>query len=195
MEVGSNLQDAMVLWIGQGGFDFVAHEPPVLIDHLRMLSASLARRHRCSRTRPHARVPTDRPAGTRTCVTPSPAVPATGLVSSWHTGPSQPSNAASGGWPALTCTYDLFSGPGNCGRHAIAMRCGHRHGEEENDHATAACPGRCAVAHGGRRRQLLVAGSAHAQPVSTGTLSFSGDSGDYISGGKSYSYSTGGGTR
>jgi hypothetical protein len=40
---------------------------------------------------------------------------------------------------------------------------------------------------------LLVAGSAHAQPVSTGTLSFSGDSGDYISGGKSYSYSTDGG--
>jgi hypothetical protein len=40
---------------------------------------------------------------------------------------------------------------------------------------------------------LLVAGTAHAQPVTTGTLSFSGDSGDYISGGKSYSYSTGGG--
>lgn len=37
----------------------------------------------------------------------------------------------------------------------------------------------------------LVAGTAHAQAVTTGTLSFSGDQGDYISQGKSYSYSTG----
>jgi hypothetical protein len=36
---------------------------------------------------------------------------------------------------------------------------------------------------------LLVAGAADAQTVSTGTLSFSGDSGDYISQGKAYSYS------
>ncbi|MFG2110527.1 hypothetical protein [Micromonospora chersina] len=38
---------------------------------------------------------------------------------------------------------------------------------------------------------LLVAGTAQAQTVSTGSLSFRGDSGDYISQGKSYSYSTG----
>jgi hypothetical protein len=38
---------------------------------------------------------------------------------------------------------------------------------------------------------LLVAGTAHAQTVTTGSLSFSGDQGDYISQGKSYSYSTG----
>src|ERR1700742_3475412 len=31
---------------------------------------------------------------------------------------------------------------------------------------------------------------ADAQPVTTGSLSFSGDPGDYISGGASYSYST-----
>jgi hypothetical protein len=37
---------------------------------------------------------------------------------------------------------------------------------------------------------LLVAGTAHAQPVATGSLSFSGNPGDYISQGKSYSYST-----
>jgi hypothetical protein len=37
---------------------------------------------------------------------------------------------------------------------------------------------------------LLVAGTAHAQKVTTGSLSFSGDSGDYISQGESYSYST-----
>ncbi|SIN12006.1 hypothetical protein [Micromonospora cremea] len=37
---------------------------------------------------------------------------------------------------------------------------------------------------------LLVAGTAHAQTVATGSLSFNGDSGDYISQGKSYSYST-----
>jgi hypothetical protein len=37
----------------------------------------------------------------------------------------------------------------------------------------------------------LVAGTAHAQTVTTGSLSFSGDQGDYISQGKSYSYSTG----
>jgi hypothetical protein len=37
---------------------------------------------------------------------------------------------------------------------------------------------------------LFVAGTAHAQTVATGSLSFSGDSGDYISQGKSYSYST-----
>ncbi|MFC0503814.1 hypothetical protein [Micromonospora costi] len=37
---------------------------------------------------------------------------------------------------------------------------------------------------------LLVAGTAHAQAVSTGSLSFDGDSGDYISQGKSYSYAT-----
>jgi hypothetical protein len=37
---------------------------------------------------------------------------------------------------------------------------------------------------------LLVAGTAHAQTVATGSLSFSGEPGDYISQGKSYSYST-----
>jgi hypothetical protein len=37
---------------------------------------------------------------------------------------------------------------------------------------------------------LLVAGTAHAQTVATGSLSFSGNPGDYISQGKSYSYST-----
>ena len=37
---------------------------------------------------------------------------------------------------------------------------------------------------------LLVAGTAHAQKVTSGTLSFSGDSGDYISQGESWSYST-----
>ena len=37
---------------------------------------------------------------------------------------------------------------------------------------------------------LLVAGTAQAQTVTTGTLSFSGDTGDYISQGKSWSYST-----
>jgi hypothetical protein len=37
---------------------------------------------------------------------------------------------------------------------------------------------------------LLLAGTANAQQVTTGSLSFSGDSGDYISGGKSYSYDT-----
>jgi hypothetical protein len=37
---------------------------------------------------------------------------------------------------------------------------------------------------------LLVAGTAHAQTVSSGSLSFSGDSGDYITQGDSYSYST-----
>jgi hypothetical protein len=37
---------------------------------------------------------------------------------------------------------------------------------------------------------LLVGGTAHAQTVTTGSLSFSGDAGDYISQGKSYSYST-----
>jgi hypothetical protein len=36
----------------------------------------------------------------------------------------------------------------------------------------------------------LVAGTAHAEKVTTGTLSFSGDSGDYISQGDSWSYST-----
>ena len=43
LEVGSNSLDELVLWIGQGGFDFVAHEPPELIEHLRMLSARFAR--------------------------------------------------------------------------------------------------------------------------------------------------------
>lgn len=38
---------------------------------------------------------------------------------------------------------------------------------------------------------VLVAGTAHAQKVTTGSLKFSGDSGDYISQGKSWSYSTG----
>lgn len=38
---------------------------------------------------------------------------------------------------------------------------------------------------------LLIYGTAHAQAVATGSLSFSGDSGDYISQGRSYSYSTG----
>jgi hypothetical protein len=37
---------------------------------------------------------------------------------------------------------------------------------------------------------LLVAGTAHAQTVTTGSLGFSGDPGDYISQGKSWSYST-----
>jgi hypothetical protein len=37
---------------------------------------------------------------------------------------------------------------------------------------------------------LLVAGTAHAQTVTTGSLSFSGDAGDYISQGKSSSYSS-----
>jgi hypothetical protein len=36
----------------------------------------------------------------------------------------------------------------------------------------------------------LVAGTAHAQTVATGSLSFSGDAGDYISQGKPHSYST-----
>ncbi|MFJ1749416.1 hypothetical protein ACIOJD_24690 [Streptomyces sp. NPDC088116] len=35
-----------------------------------------------------------------------------------------------------------------------------------------------------------LAGAAHAAPVESGSLSFSGDPGDYISGGQSYSYST-----
>jgi hypothetical protein len=35
-----------------------------------------------------------------------------------------------------------------------------------------------------------LAGPAQAQPVQTGTLAFSGDPGDYISGGQKYSYST-----
>jgi predicted DNA-binding transcriptional regulator YafY len=43
LEVGSNSLDELVLWMGQGGFDFVAHEPPELIDHLRTVSARLAR--------------------------------------------------------------------------------------------------------------------------------------------------------
>jgi len=38
---------------------------------------------------------------------------------------------------------------------------------------------------------LLCGGVAHAQDVASGTLSFSGDAGDYISGGASYSYATG----
>lgn len=46
---------------------------------------------------------------------------------------------------------------------------------------TAACGG------------LFVAGTAQAQKVSTGSLSFSGDQGDYITQGDSYAYSTGGG--
>ncbi|MDQ7804182.1 hypothetical protein Q5425_10590 [Amycolatopsis sp. A133] len=37
---------------------------------------------------------------------------------------------------------------------------------------------------------LVGAVPAHAQPVATGSLSFSGDQGDYISGGRSYAYST-----
>ncbi|WP_280719850.1 hypothetical protein [Kitasatospora sp. MAP5-34] len=37
---------------------------------------------------------------------------------------------------------------------------------------------------------VLTTAAAHAQTVGTGTLSFSGDAGDYISGGQSYSYST-----
>jgi hypothetical protein len=37
---------------------------------------------------------------------------------------------------------------------------------------------------------LLVAGTAHAQTVATASVSFSGDSGDYISQGKSHSYSS-----
>ncbi|MEV0718980.1 hypothetical protein [Asanoa sp. NPDC050611] len=40
---------------------------------------------------------------------------------------------------------------------------------------------------------LLVAGTAQAQSVKTGSVTFSGDSGDYISQGDSYSYSTGNG--
>jgi len=37
---------------------------------------------------------------------------------------------------------------------------------------------------------LVGAGPAQAQPVASGSLSFSGDEGDYISGGSSYAYST-----
>jgi hypothetical protein len=37
---------------------------------------------------------------------------------------------------------------------------------------------------------LFLAGPAHAQAVETGSLAFSGDPGDYISGGQSYAYST-----
>ncbi|MEV0695693.1 hypothetical protein [Streptomyces sp. NPDC050388] len=37
---------------------------------------------------------------------------------------------------------------------------------------------------------LLASPAAHAQPAESGSLSFSGDAGDYISGGQSYSYST-----
>ena len=40
---------------------------------------------------------------------------------------------------------------------------------------------------------LLVAGAADAQPAATASLSFSGDSGDFISQGTSWSYSTGNG--
>jgi predicted DNA-binding transcriptional regulator YafY len=43
LQVGSNSLEELVLWIGQGGFDFVVHEPPELIDHLRTLSARFAR--------------------------------------------------------------------------------------------------------------------------------------------------------
>lgn len=37
---------------------------------------------------------------------------------------------------------------------------------------------------------VAAVGTAHAQPVQFGTLSFTGDPGDYISGGQSYSYAT-----
>jgi hypothetical protein len=37
---------------------------------------------------------------------------------------------------------------------------------------------------------LLSGAEAHAQPVTEGSLNFSGDTGDYISGGRSYSYAT-----
>jgi hypothetical protein len=37
---------------------------------------------------------------------------------------------------------------------------------------------------------LLFGGAAHAQTVTSGSLSFSGDPGDYISGGQSYAYAT-----
>jgi hypothetical protein len=37
---------------------------------------------------------------------------------------------------------------------------------------------------------LLIGGAANAQSVTSGTLAFSGDQGDYISGGRSYNYST-----
>jgi hypothetical protein len=37
---------------------------------------------------------------------------------------------------------------------------------------------------------LLIGGAAHAQTVTSGSLSFSGDPGDYITGGQSYSYAT-----
>lgn len=40
---------------------------------------------------------------------------------------------------------------------------------------------------------VAVATSAAAQPVETGTVTFSGDSGDYITGGRSYAYDTGNG--
>jgi predicted DNA-binding transcriptional regulator YafY len=43
LEVGSNSLDELILWIGQGGFDFVVHEPPELIERLRTLTARLAR--------------------------------------------------------------------------------------------------------------------------------------------------------
>jgi hypothetical protein len=41
----------------------------------------------------------------------------------------------------------------------------------------------------------FLTGPAYAQPVQTGTLAFSGDPGDYISGGQAYSYSTEAGDR
>lgn len=44
-----------------------------------------------------------------------------------------------------------------------------------------------ALATGG----LLTAAGAHAQPVTEGTVAFGGDPGDYISGGRSYSYTAG----
>jgi predicted DNA-binding transcriptional regulator YafY len=43
LEVGSNSLEEIVVWVGQGGFDFVAHEPPELIERLRTLSARFAR--------------------------------------------------------------------------------------------------------------------------------------------------------
>jgi predicted DNA-binding transcriptional regulator YafY len=43
LEVGSNSLDELVVWIAQGGFDFVVHEPPELVDHLRTFHARLAR--------------------------------------------------------------------------------------------------------------------------------------------------------
>lgn len=94
------------------------------------------------------------------------------------------------GWPSHA-KYDVLI---EAGLLADAMHTATRHGDRR---------GRKSMKMLWRRRLLaaalsltaavgglLVAGTAHAQTVATGSLSFSGDAGDYISQGKSYSYST-----